>query len=214
MLKTEPDRLDIRDGVVTDRTGAAQLSLRELASTVYYRGHELPDEVQAELVVTRHYRLTGYSHFAVNGVHLAHVEVDPDTGFTTLLHYWAVDDCGRIVNPLLAEEQIRGGVVLGIGGALFEQCIYDDTGQLCNGTMADYLVPMPGEMPDITCAYVESPTRLSPLGAKGVGESGVVGALSSVLNGVNDALSPFGVAIAETPVTPSVVLRALGKIAR
>ena len=215
LLKAEAEHLDIRDGQVIDKTsGTRRLWLRDLAATVYYRGHELPDDVQPELVATRHYRLTGYSHFAVNGIHLCYVEVDPNTGFTKLLKYWAVDDCGRIVNPLLAEEQIRGGIVQGLGGALYEQCIYDERGQLCNGNMADYLVPMASEMPDITCAYVESPTGLSPLGAKGIGESGVVGALPALLNSVNDALSPFNVNIAETPVTPRVVLRALGKIAR
>ena len=102
----------------------------------------------------------------------------------------------------------------GLGAALFENCIYDSQGQMCNGTMADYLVPMAAEMPDIVCGHVETPTRLSPLGAKGVGESGVVGAPAAVLNAVNDALVPFGANIAETPITPRVVLRALGRISR
>ena len=85
----------------------------------------------------------------------------PDTGFVRLLKHWVVDDCGRMINPLLVEEQLRGGVTQGIGAALFENCIYDDNGQLCNGNLADYLVPMAGEIPEIVCGHVETPTRMS-----------------------------------------------------
>jgi carbon-monoxide dehydrogenase large subunit len=215
LLQTRPEALDIRDGSIVDAgTGVSRLALAELAAMAYYRGHELPATLQPEFVATRHYRLTGYTHFYVNGVHGSHIEVDVDTGFIRLLKHWVVEDCGRMVNPLLVDEQIRGGVVQGIGAALFEHCIYDERGQLCNGTLADYLVPMAAEMPDIVCGHVESPTRLSPLGAKGVGEAGVVAAPAALLNAVNDALAPFGANIAETPITPRVVLRALGRIGR
>jgi carbon-monoxide dehydrogenase large subunit len=213
MLKTDVAALDIRDGEVIG--GSKRLTLKDVASTVYFLGHELPAELAPELMATRHFRLTGASHFFVNGVHCSHVEVNPDTGFVRLLKFWVVDDCGRVINPLLAEEQIRGGVVQGIGGALFENCLYDENGQMCNGNLADYLVPMAGEMPDIVTGHIESPTKMSPLGAKGVGESGVVGVPAAVLNAVNDALAPLGAKdIAETPLTPRVVLRALGKISR
>jgi aerobic carbon-monoxide dehydrogenase large subunit len=97
--------------------------------------------------------------------------------------------------------------------ALFEQCIYDGAGQLCNGTLADYLTPMAAELPDIVCAHLQTPSPLSPIGAKGAGESGLVAAPAAILNAVNDALAPFEVRIAETPITPRVVLKALGKIA-
>ena len=99
-----------------------------------------------------------------------------------------VEDCGTILNPLLVDEQIRGGVVQGLGGALFEQCLYDEHGQMLNANMADYLVPMAGEMPDIEVAHVSTPTADSALGAKGAGEAGTAGAASAVLNAVNDAL--------------------------
>ena len=97
--------------------------------------------------------------------------------------------------------------------ALFEHCIYDGNGQLCNGTLADYLVPMAAEMPDIVCAHVQTPSPLSPIGAKGAGESGVVAAPAAIMNAVNDALAPLGARVAETPITPHVVLKALGRIA-
>ena len=143
---------------------------------------------------------------------VSHVEVDTDTGFVKLLKHWAVEDCGRVINPMLVDEQMRGAIVQGIGGALFEECLYDDTGALCNGNMADYLVPMAAEMPDIVVGHVQSPTRSSMLGAKGAGEAGTAGAPGAVMNAVNDALAPFGVRVSSQPITPEKILRALGRI--
>ncbi len=179
---------------------------------MYYRGHELPDDHQPELSATRHFRVTGWPFVFTNGVQASWLEIDTDTGFVTLLDHWVVEDCGRIINPQLVDEQVRGGVVQGLGGALFEHCIYDDAGQLQNGTMADYLVPMAGEMPDIKVGHVETPTATSELGAKGAGEAGTAGAAAAVMNAINDALSPFGARVAAQPYTPEQILRALGKV--
>jgi carbon-monoxide dehydrogenase large subunit len=153
-----------------------------------------------------------YPFAFTNGVQASWLEVDVETGFVTLLKHWVVEDCGRMVNPLLVEEQIRGGVVQGLGGALFEECLYDGEGQLLNGTLADYLVPMAGEMPDIAVAHVSTPTATSELGAKGVGEPGTAGAPAAAMNAVNDALAPFGARITEQPMTPQRILRALRKV--
>jgi carbon-monoxide dehydrogenase large subunit len=142
----------------------------------------------------------------------SHVEVDTDTGEITLLGHWVVEDVGTILNPMLVDEQIRGGVVQGIGAALYEECLYDDEGQLLNGSMADYLVPMAGEMPDITIAHVVTPTTSSALGAKGAGEAGTAGAPAAVMNAVNDALRPHGARLDRMPMTPERVLRALGTV--
>jgi len=213
LLQSSADGLDVRQGNVVDRaTGQARLSLSELATTAYYRMHDLPESIQPEFMVTRHFRLTKNDYVYVNGVHASHVEVDTETGFIRVLGHWVVDDCGRMINPLLVSEQVRGGVIQGIGMALFEHCIYDELGQLCNGTLADYLVPMATEMPDIVCDHIETPSELTTLGAKGVGESGFVAAPAAVMNAVNDALSPFDARICETPITPLVVLRALGRL--
>jgi len=138
--------------------------------------------------------------------------VDTDTGFVKLLKMWCVDDCGRVINPKLVDEQARGGIVQGIGGALFEHCLYDERGQLLNATMADYLVPMAAEMPDIECAHVQTPTKTSMLGAKGAGEAGTGGAPAAIMNAVNDALRPLGAKVTRQPITPEVVLKALGKV--
>jgi carbon-monoxide dehydrogenase large subunit len=130
-----------------------------------------------------------------------------------LLKHWCVEDCGTLINPMLVEEQIRGGVAQGIGAALYEECLYDAQGQMLNANLADYLVPMSGEMPDIVCAHVETPTKQSQLGAKGVGEAGTAGASGAVMNAINDALSPLGARVTRMPFTPERILHSLGKVA-
>ena len=148
-------------------------------------------DFQSELTVTRHYTPRQYGFTFTNGIQASLVEVDPDTGFVKLLKHWCVEDSGTVINPMLVDEQLRGGVVQGIGAALYEECLYGPDGQLLNGNMADYLVPMSGEMPDIVCAHVETPTMQSQLGAKGIGEAGTAGAPAAVMNAVNDALAPL-----------------------
>jgi carbon-monoxide dehydrogenase large subunit len=111
---------------------------------------------------------------------------------------------------MLVDEQIRGGVVQGLGAAFFEECLYDDNGQLTNGSLADYLVPMAVEMPDIKVAHVETPTQDTELGAKGCGEAGTAAAAAAALNAVNDALAPLDAMIGQIPMTPARILRALG----
>jgi len=113
---------------------------------------------------------------------------------------------------MLVDEQMRGGIVQGIGAALFEHCIYSEDGQLQNGNLADYLVPMSGEMPDMLIAHVQSPTKTSELGAKGAGEAGTAGAPAAVMNAINDALAPFQARVTAQPFTPEKILRALGKV--
>ena len=140
------------------------------------------------------------------------MEVDVETGFIKLLKMWVVEDCGRVINPQLADEQVRGGCVQGLGGALYEHCIYDAAGQLTSGTMADYLVPMAAEMPDIDVMHIQTPTSVSELGAKGVGESGTGAAPAVVMNAINDALRPFNAHVTTHPITPEVILTALGRI--
>ena len=141
-----------------------------------------------------------------SGMHAVIVETDPDTAEIRILRYAVVHDCGRIINPMLVDEQLRGGVVQGIGAALFEECLYSPEGQLLNGSLADYLVPMSGEMPDIICAHVETPTLQSQLGAKGVGEVATFAVSPAIGNAIDDAV---GVRLTELPLNPEAVLRAL-----
>ena len=175
----------------TARPGAERIGLDEIGRICYFRPDTLPQDFQAELVATRHYVPKDYPFAFTNGVQGAYVEIDAETGFLRLLNHWCVEDCGTVINPQMVDEQIRGGIVQGLGGALWEHCVYDEAGQLLNGTMADYLVPQSNELCDIECDHVVSMTGSSELGAKGAGEAGTCGAPAVVMNAINDALSPF-----------------------
>ncbi len=214
MLQARPDELDIVNGVVVDKgTATERLTLAELARVAYFRPDTLPPGIQPELVLTRHYVPRGWPFAFTNGVQASYLEVDIETGFVKLLKHWCVEDCGTVINPQLVNEQVRGGIVQGIGAALFEHCLYDDRGQLLNGNMADYLVPMAVEMPDIEVGHVVSPTADSELGAKGAGEAGTAGAPGCIMNAINDALRPLGAQpLTDMPFKPGKILKALGRI--
>ena len=213
ILQSAPATLDMSEGWVVDAvTGTQRMPLEEVSRAAYFRGDTLPPDVQPELLASRHYMPRDFPFAFTNGIQCCYVEVDTETGFVKLIKHWVVEDCGTVINPLLVEEQIRGGVVQGLGAALFEQCLYDAAGQLQNGTLADYLVPMAAEMPDIEIAHVTTRTSSSGLGAKGVGEAGTAGASAAVMNAINDALAPLGAKLTAQPFTPARVLRALGKV--
>jgi carbon-monoxide dehydrogenase large subunit len=213
MLQAAPENLDIVMGEVVDRDGGrSRMPLAELGRIVYFRGDTLPKDLTRELVQTRHFITKEFPFAFTNGIQASWVEVDTDTGMVKLLEHWCVEDCGRVINPLLVDEQVRGGIVQGLGGALYEHCIYDDQGNLLTTTMADYLVPMSAEMPDMHIGHVETPTKESLLGAKGAGEAGTAGAPAALMNAINDALRPLGARVTEQPFTPARILRALGKI--
>jgi len=213
ILQSTAAELDIaNNAVVNAGDGAPRIELTELARIVYFRPDTLPPGMQPELMATRHFVPREYPFAFTNGIQASWLEVDTETGFIKLLKHWVVEDCGTIINPQLVDEQMRGGVVQGLGAALFEKCVYDERGQLTNANMADYLVPMSGEMPDIEVGHVISPTFESELGAKGAGEAGTAGAAAAAANAVNDALAPFGTIVTEIPLTPQVILTALGRI--
>ncbi|MBR1147059.1 xanthine dehydrogenase family protein molybdopterin-binding subunit [Bradyrhizobium sp. AUGA SZCCT0431] len=213
ILQEAPGNLDLQNGwIVETATLRQRVELSEIARIVYFRSDTLPPGTQAQLSVAHHYAPQGYPFAFTNGVQGCHLEVDVETGLVNILKVWVVEDCGRIINPLLVDEQIRGGVVQGLGAAFFEECAYGDNGQLTNGSLADYLVPMAVEMPDIEIGHVETPTLDTQLGAKGVGEAGTAAASAAALNAVNDAMAPFGGSIAQLPMTPARILKALGHI--
>ncbi len=211
ILQADPKALDIRAGIVVDGdTGRERMGLDEVARVVYFRPDTLPPGFQAEFTVTRHYVPRNWPFAFTNGVQASYLEVDIRTGAIELLKHWCVEDCGTVINPQLVDEQIRGGIVQGIGAVLFEHCLYDEAGQLLNANLMDYLVPMAGEMPDIDIGHVVTPTAESELGAKGAGEAGTAGSPAAVMNAVNDALRPLGAApITAMPITPERVLAAL-----
>ena len=145
-----------------------------------------------------------------NGCQVCEVEIDPATGAVRVVRHTVVDDVGRMVNPMLVKGQIHGGIVQGLGQGLFEDLVYDrDTGQLLSGSFMDYAMPRADDMPFFDVDSHEVPTQVNPLGAKGVGEAGTVGALPALLNAVNDALAPLGVRHLDMPLTPERVWRAI-----
>ena len=210
MLRIGRQDLDIAAGQVVNRgTGQEVISLAEIGRIGYFRQDTLPRDFDVQLSVTASHVANDKMGFVASGVQLCHIEIDAETGVVRVLGQWAVDDCGRVVNPLLVAEQVRGGIVQGIGAVLFEECAYDDNGSLINGTMADYLVPMSCEMPDIVTALVETPEVSTLLGAKGIGEAGLIGAMGAVWVAVNDALKPLGATINHQPFTPERMLAAI-----
>ena len=214
ILQTVPAALTLSGGEIRDvATGEARMGLAELAKVGYFRQDTLPAGTQPELMVTRHY-VPGASYFVANGVQGAQVEIDVETGFIKLLGWWMADDCGRVINPLMVDEQIRGGIIQGIGNTLYEHCQYDETGQMLNASLADYLLPMAGEMPDIKIAHVETPIGSTELGANGIGESGTIGAIAALWCAVNDALRPLGAQVTKQPFTPEHILDVIEKAGR
>jgi carbon-monoxide dehydrogenase large subunit len=144
-----------------------------------------------------------------NGCHITEVEIDRETGAVELVRYTAVDDVGHMINPLLVEGQLHGGIVQGVGQALMENIAYDSAGQLLSGSFMDYAMPRAIDFCPFVLGENEVPTKTNPLGVKGAGESGTVGALSSVMNAVNAALAEVGAPYVQMPATPEKVWRAL-----
>jgi carbon-monoxide dehydrogenase large subunit len=212
LLQLDPEALDISDdAVVTSADRTVRLSLAEIAAIAHFKPHLLPPGLQPQLVASATYGPIEEPFRAGSGIQMSYLEVDRETGLITLIRHVVVHECGRVVNPLLVDEQIRGGVVQGLGAALFEECLYSEDGQLLNASLADYLVPMAGEMPDIELIHAEGPSLAGEgLGIVGVGEAGTIGAAAAVMNALNDALAPHGAALHTMPFTPDRVLRALG----
>jgi carbon-monoxide dehydrogenase large subunit len=146
-----------------------------------------------------------------NGCHISEVEIDEATGEVTLQRYTAVDDVGHMVNPMLVEGQLHGGVAMGVGQALLENMVYDDAGQVVSGSFMDYAMPRAHDFCDFRLGENEVPTKLNPLGVKGAGESGTVGALASLMNAINHALADIGAEYVQMPATAEKIWKAIAK---
>jgi carbon-monoxide dehydrogenase large subunit len=168
-----------------------------------FTAHNLPEHIEPNLTAGASYDPENFTF--PFGVHVAVVEVEEETGHIDLLRYVAVDDCGRQVNPLIVEGQVHGGVVQGVAQALFEEAVYDDDGQLRTASLADYLVPAAAEIPSIETGTTITPSPVTPMGAKGVGEAGTIGAAPAVINAIVDALAPLGIVDVPMPATPERV---------
>jgi aerobic carbon-monoxide dehydrogenase large subunit len=207
-LEVAADDLAIVDGVIAVRGAPDRaLSLAQIAAAAYAGGKRLPRGLEPGLEATRFY--DPYFGTASNATHLAVVEVEPATCAIRVLRYLVVEDCGRIINPLIVEGQAIGGVVQGIGAALLEELTYAEDGQLLTGSLMDYLIPTAADVPPVEVRHVEAPSPTTLGGFKGVGEGGTIGAPAAIANAVADALAPLGIEIAELPVTSERLFRLL-----
>src|SRR3989440_2035696 len=164
-------------------------------------GSALPPERGGPGLEATEFYSPPHASFA-SGVHGAIIEVDPRTGMVSFVKYAAVHDCGRVINPMVVEGQVHGGVAQGIGGAFFERLVYNEDGQIMNASFMDYLLPTAAEVPPIAVGHVETPSPLSPLGMKGAGEAGGIPLPALFASAIDDALSPFGIRVREMPLHP------------
>lgn len=198
--------LHLSDGVVASKEPAGpSIDLAELAGRAALPGTPEPTDGQhgTELSETVHFRPPGFA--VASGAHAAVVEVDEHTGEVEILHYVVVHDAGVIVNPMIAEGQVTGGIAQGIGGALYEEMVYGADGQPRTGTYMDYLVPTSSEIPDLDMDEIHTPSPMNDLGVKGLGEGGAIAPQAVLANAVEDALRPFGAVVRRGPLSPSRV---------
>ena len=185
----------------TDRA----VTFREVARAVYSEMGRLPPEARGELADTKIYDPVFGT--TTSSTHIAAVEIDPETYEVRITAFAVAEDCGRLVNPLIVDGQVHGGVAQGIGAALVEEIVYDDAGQIHSASLVDYLVPTACEVPPITVAHLETESQATLGGFRGMGEGGTIGAPAAIANAIADALSPLGIEINELPVTPERLFR-------
>ena len=208
LLEAAPEDVELVDGVAAI-TGVpdARIPFADVVGAIYFAKPLHPAGFDPTMEATQVYDPS--EPVFSNGAHAVTVEVDVETGQVSVEKVHAVEDCGTVINPMIVEGQIRGGVVQSIGLALYEQLVYDDSGQLLTTTYFDYLVPPVSVAPPIEIIHLETPSSVTPSGAKGMGESTMVSVPAAVLNAVNDALAPLGASVTHLPATPERVLAAI-----
>lgn len=188
--------------------GKSSLTIQEVALAAHL-AKELPPDTEPGLSATYFFEPKNFTF--PFGTHIASVEIDRETGDIKFLRYVAVDDCGKVINPMLVDGQLQGGIVQSIGQALYEEVVYDDQGQLVTGSLMDYAIPRAAHVPWLELDRTETPSPVNPLGVKGVGEAGTIGATPAIVGAIVDALSPFGVKHLDMPVKPEVVWRIMNQ---
>jgi carbon-monoxide dehydrogenase large subunit len=206
MMEAAPEDIQFSDGRFTVAGTDRGVAFAEVARTAYVP-RMLPQGMEPGFSETAAFTPPAVTF--PNGCQVCEVEIDPETGVVRIVRHTVIDDVGRMVNPMLVKGQIHGGVVQGLGQALFENLVYDDEGQVIAGSFMDYAMPRADDVPFFEVDSHEVPTLVNPLGAKGVGEAGTVGALPALVNAVNDALAPLGVRHLDMPMTPDRVWRAI-----
>jgi carbon-monoxide dehydrogenase large subunit len=207
LLEADPADLELVDGKVQVKgASTSAISIADVAYKCHYRSAVFPSDANRELEVIASFDPPGTFS---NATHCAEVEIDPGNGAVSIRRFVVVEDCGTIINPMIVDGQVRGGVAQGIGAALYEEIQYDTGGQPLTSGLMDYLVPTATEIPDVEIFHIETPSAFTETGAKGTGEGGVIGAPGAVLNAVNDALAHLGIEFTSIPVTPAMIIAAI-----
>jgi carbon-monoxide dehydrogenase large subunit len=209
MLEVAPEDLEWDSGRWSVRGDPDQGKTIAEVALATFAAHNLPDGVEPSLDCDATYDPDNFSF--PHGTHLCAVEVDTETGAVKIRSYVAVDDIGQVINPLIVEGQVHGGLAQGIAQALYEEAAYDSSGNLITASLADYLIPSAADLPEFTTARTQTPSTGNPLGAKGVGEAGTIASTPAVVNAIVDALRPFGVTDVPMPCTPERVWRAISE---
>jgi carbon-monoxide dehydrogenase large subunit len=204
LLEAGTEDIDVTNGLASVTGTDRAVSFKQIAKAVYSDMKTLPVEAREELEAS-------YTYDPINGTtacatHLAVVEIDPASCFVKIHKYVVAEDCGRIINPMIVDGQVHGGVAQGIGAALYEEMIYDDVGQLLSASLVDYVIPSAVEIPHIDVVHIESESAAAG-GFRGMGEGGTIGAPAAIANAIADALAPLGINVSELPVTPERLFR-------
>lgn len=199
MLEADEDQVSFEDGVFTVKESNQSITFPEVAFSAYVPGNYPLDELEPGLSEKAFYDPPNFTYPA--GAHIAEVEIDPSTGVVEVVNFVAVDDFGHVINPMIVEGQVHGGLAQGIGQALFEHGIYDETGQLITGSYMDYTMPRADDFPNFTVDTTSTPCTHNPLGVKGCGEAGAIGSTAAIMNAVTDALEREDVPMPASPET-------------
>ena len=197
--------LEASVGIIRARSSNASMTFKEVAHAVYSQMGSIPREQREELSASETY--DPYFGTACSSTHLAMVEVDPTTYGVTINKYVVAEDCGRIINPMIVDGQIHGAVAQGIGAALLEEIVHDDAGQVLTASLADYLLPLATNVPEIGIVHIEADLPNNIGGFRGMGEGGTIGAPAAIANAISDALSPLGIEIDTLPATPERIFQ-------
>jgi carbon-monoxide dehydrogenase large subunit len=200
ILQVDPDKIGFEVGQLVAKDGSGKSMKYGDVVTHAYIARQLPPGVEPGLEATRVFEPSNFTF--PFGTHVCVIEVDEETGEPKVTKYVAVDDCGNVINPLLVEGQVHGGIVQGVAQALYEEVVYDENGQLLTGSLMDYALPRAHDLPNLELDRTVTPSPVNPMGVKGVGEAGTIGSTPAVVNAVVDALSPFGVTHVDMPVRP------------
>ena len=212
LLEAAEADIEVQDGVISVAGTDSSITSRELARAFYTEMRRIPREARESLDLTASATYDPFFGTTTAATHIAEVEIDPQTFGVTVRNYVVAEDCGRIVNPMIVDGQVHGGVAQGIGAALYEEVVHDESGQILTGSFVDYIVPSAAEIPEIEAVHLETESPSTLGGYRGMGEGGTIGAPAAVANAVADALAALDIQINELPITPERLFRLIHNV--